>query len=519
MAGSSISVDQNQFCCPACLYLLNDPVTIPCGHSYCMNCITDCFDDDHNTGIYKCLLCRQTFTTRPALSKNIILADMVEKLKTRSQATRPADVECDVCPERNQKAVKSCWECQNSYCQNHLEQHEMFYRGKRHNLTDVNGRLQETTQPQDKNTLEMSASAEQQQVKEIQIQLQQRILKKLKEGHKLREAVMFYKRYAQRAVEDYELIFTELISSIERSRSEVTQLIRDQEKAAVSRAEELLKRLEQEIVDLSIKEAQMQRLSHTDDHINSLLNLQSLSLSGSSDSIIDTSYLSYDDVVKSVTQFRDKLKLFCREETEKISTRVKSIQVIFTPEYETRAEFLQCFRHFTLDANTLNGRLRLSEGNTVVAETGIDWPYPDHPDRFDCWSQVLCKECVSGCCYWEVEWSGNDGVDIAVAYKSIRRKGAGKEVDFGFNSQSWRLFCSPSSYSFAHNNIETELPLVSSSSRIGVYVDHSAGVLSFYSVSDTMNLIHRVQTTFTQPLYPGIGLYNHTTAKLCHPKI
>ncbi len=134
-------------------------------------------------------------------------------------------------------------------------------------------------------------------------------------------------------------------------------------------------------------------------------------------------------------------------------------------------------------------------------------PYPDHPDRFDVYPQVLCRESVSGRCYWEVGWSGHrSGVNISVSYKSISRNGSGYECFFGYNDQSWSLSCSPFSFSFWHNNKETKLP-GPSSCRIGVYVDHSAGTLSFYSVSDTMNLIHTVQTTFTQPLYPGFYVW------------
>uniref|UniRef100_A0A8C1RAW7 B30.2/SPRY domain-containing protein n=1 Tax=Cyprinus carpio TaxID=7962 RepID=A0A8C1RAW7_CYPCA len=167
---------------------------------------------------------------------------------------------------------------------------------------------------------------------------------------------------------------------------------------------------------------------------------------------------------------------------------------------------------FTLDLNTVNKLLRLSENNRVITNTGTLQQYPDHPDRFDVYPQVLCRESVCGCCYWEIERSGC--VYISVSYKSISRKGGGNECVFGGNDQSWSLCCSSSSYSFRHNNIETDLPVESISSRIGVFVDHSAGTLSFYSVSDTMSLIHTVQTTFTQPLYPGFWVYKGSV-KLC----
>ncbi|XP_065106484.1 stonustoxin subunit beta-like isoform X2 [Paramisgurnus dabryanus] len=184
---------------------------------------------------------------------------------------------------------------------------------------------------------------------------------------------------------------------------------------------------------------------------------------------------------------------FCKEEIEKISEKDFSL--------------------FSLDPNTAHRWICLSEENRAAACTDTDQPYPDHPDRFDGCLQVLCSESVSGRCYWEIEWSGY-GVFISVSYKNISRKGKGLGSLFGRNDQSWSLFCCPSGCSFSHNNINTDLPVVSS--KIGVYVDHSAGSLSFYSVSDTTTLIHRVNTTFTKPLYPGFYLYNSSTVKLCH---
>ncbi len=181
----------------------------------------------------------------------------------------------------------------------------------------------------------------------------------------------------------------------------------------------------------------------------------------------------------------------------------------------------------------MNKLLRLSERNRVITVTITDQSYPDHPDRFDYYRQVLCRESVCGRCYWELEWSRC--VFISVSYKSIRRKGWGDECVFGSNDQSWSLFCFPSSYSFIHNNIQTALSVKPISSRIGVYdddddddddirrigvfVDHGAGTLSFYSVSDTMSLIHTVQTTFTQTLYSGFGFrfwfVSGSSVKLC----
>ncbi|XP_056124406.1 tripartite motif-containing protein 16-like [Rhinichthys klamathensis goyatoka] len=561
MAEARISVDQDEFLCPVCLDLLKDPVAIPCGHSYCKICITGFWDQEDEKRVYSCPQCRQTFRPRPALAKNTMLAELVEKLKkTKLPADCYAgagDVQCDVCTGRKHKAVKSCLVCLESYCQTHFDRHEEYFSRKPHKVTEATGRLQEMicqthdkllevfcrtdqkcicvlcTMYEHKNHDTVSAAAQrtekQKQLKETQRSFQQRIQQREKDLQQLREAVESHKRSAHTAVEDSERIFTELIRSIERSRSEATQRIRDQEKTAVSRAEERLERLEQEINDLRRRDAELEQLSHTQDHIRFLQSFQSLSAPPESTDVNDnpfSSLSSFDGVRESVRQLRDRLEDFCKE--KKISDRVTLSNIV----PRTRNDFLQYSHQLNLDLNTVNEHLRLSERNRVINGTYPAQSYPDHPDRFDVYQEVLCRESVCGRCYWEIEWSGS--VCISVSYKSISRKGWGNECVFGSNDQSWSLFCSPSSYSFRHNNIETELPVKPISSRtgvcecnrrtgvcvcysrIGVCVDPSAGTLSFYSVSDTMSLIHTVQTTFTQPLYPGFGVYNSVSSvKLC----
>ncbi|KAI7792831.1 putative tripartite motif-containing protein 16-like, partial [Triplophysa rosa] len=544
------NIPQDKFSCSVCLDLLKDPVTIPCGHSYCMSCITNYWNQDDQRRNYSCPQCRQTFTSRPALNKNVMFAEMVEELKTRLQTAvsdqcyaGPEDVKCDVCTERKYKAVKSCLECLNSYCKNHLQQHENLFKDRRHHLMDPTTKLNEMicskhrkhleiycrtdqecicylcTMDEHKNHDTVTAVAErtekQRVLGETQRNFKQRIQEREKKLQELRDAVNSYKRSAQTAVEDSERIFTELIRSIERSRSEVTQLIRDQEKTAVSPAEGVLKRLEQEIDDLRRRDTELEQLLHTDNHIHFLKRFQCLSAppeSTVSHDITVSSLISFDDVRKSVCQLKEKLEDFCREEIENISDQVSYITIV-PDELKTREEFLQYFRQFTLDFNTVNKYFRLRDGNTSAANIDTVLPYPDHPDRFDVRQQVLCRESVCERCYWEVEWNGDVG--ISVSYKSISRKGRSRESVFGFNDQSWKLYCTEFKCSFCHNNERTDLPVVSSSCRIGVYVDHRAGILSFYSVSDTMTLIHRVQTTFTHPLYPGFYVSKGSTVKVC----
>ncbi|XP_062389539.1 stonustoxin subunit beta-like [Sardina pilchardus] len=187
----------------------------------------------------------------------------------------------------------------------------------------------------------------------------------------------------------------------------------------------------------------------------------------------------------------------------------------------------------TLDPNTAYRNLSLSEGNRKVTRGSQQLPYPDHPERFDYWDQVLCREGLSGhhpgrCdslgqspistgqsgrYYWEAEWSNS--AEVAVAYKSMERKGGGNSSRFGGNAKSWSLECSGNSYSAWHNSKETAIPAPSSrSSRVGVYLDWPAGTLSFYSVSsNTLTHLHTFHSTFTEPLYPGF--WTLSSVSLC----
>uniref|UniRef100_A0A8C7KGX3 NACHT, LRR and PYD domains-containing protein 12-like n=1 Tax=Oncorhynchus kisutch TaxID=8019 RepID=A0A8C7KGX3_ONCKI len=163
----------------------------------------------------------------------------------------------------------------------------------------------------------------------------------------------------------------------------------------------------------------------------------------------------------------------------------------------------------TLDLNTVNRLLSLSEENRKVTWRREEQPYPDHPERFEVWGQVLCREGLTGRCYWEVEWSGIMGAGIGVTYKGISRRGGGADCCLGYNDKSWSLFCYDNSYTACHNNKPTTIDVPSSSShRVGVYLDWPAGTLSFYRASsDTLTHLITFTSTFTESLYPGFRVW------------
>uniref|UniRef100_A0A3P9IDI9 Tripartite motif-containing protein 16-like n=1 Tax=Oryzias latipes TaxID=8090 RepID=A0A3P9IDI9_ORYLA len=415
------------FCCSICLDLLKDPVTIPCGHSYCMKCIQGFWDEEEK--IPSCPQCRKTFTPRPVLVKNFMFAALVDQLKKTGQE--------NICSRHDEVMKMFCRTDQKCICY----------------LCSVDEHRGHDT---------VSAAAErterQRELEESQKQIQQRIQDREKEVKLLQQEVEAINHSADQTVEDSEKIFTEMSRLIQKRSCDVKQQIRSQQQTEVSRVKDLQEELEQEITEMKRRDAELKQLSLTEDH------------------------KKWTNILLTVTH----------------------VDVLLPePEPKSRADFLKYSCQITLDPNTANRQLLLSEENRKVTVMEKSQSDTYHPDRFTDWFQVLSRESLSGRCYWEVERRGT-GVCVAVAYKNISR--SGDESGFGLNDKSWSLVCFPDSFSFNHNSIETSIS-APVPSRVGVYLDHRAGVLSFYSISESMTLLHRVQTTFTQPFYAGLGIW------------
>ncbi|XP_063325653.1 tripartite motif-containing protein 16-like [Pelmatolapia mariae] len=552
MAQKGVQLDRETFSCSICLDLLKDPVTTTCGHSYCRNCIKSHFDEEDRKGIHSCPQCRKTFTPRPVLEKSIMLAELVEQLKKTGLQAAPADncyagpedVACDVCTGRKLKAIKSCLFCLASYCEKHLQPHYDAAPLKKHKLVAPSKKLQENICSRHDEVMKIFCRTDQQSIcfvctmdehkghetvpaaaerteKQKELNIQQRIQEREKDVKLLQQEVEAINGSADKAVEDSEKMFTELIRLIQKRSSDVKQQVRSQQETEVSRVKELQEKLEQEIAELKRKDGELEQLSHTEDHNQFLHNypsLSALSESTHSSSINIRPLRYFEDVTAAVSETRDKLQDILREEWTNISLTVTEEDVLLSPpEPKTRAGFLKYSHEITLDPNTAHRRLFLSQGNRKATFMNQQQSYSDHPDRFTGWYQVLSRESLSGRCYWEVEWRGR-GVFVAVTYKNISRAGSIDECLFGYNNKSWALYWFRESFKFRHNKVQTVLS-GPRSSRVGVYLDHRAGILSFYSVSETMTLLHRVQTTFTQPLYAGLYLFNYgDTAELIKVK-
>ncbi|XP_054888913.1 finTRIM family, member 67 [Poeciliopsis prolifica] len=370
MAQGGVVLDKDQFNCSICLDVLKNPVTIPCGHSYCSDCIQNYWDQDDFLGVFVCPQCRQSFSPRPVLARNTMLTDVVEKFKTTTlQAAsvprdsrclaKADDVECDVCTGRKNKAVKSCLVCLASYCDVHLQPHYESAAFKKHKLVSASKRLQETICPLHDKLLEVYcrtdrrcicylcltdehrghdtvlAEAETQHMKiqlsDMRQSSQLKIQQREKEAQDLRQAVFSLARSARAAAEESDAIFTELIHQIELKRFEVRELIKEQEKTVIGEAEQLLDKIQKEIAELKKNEAELDLLSHTDDPVQFLQSCQSLQASPalSASPLLNTNPgPSFSPVMTAVSDFKGLLQEVCQGGFVSIYEKVKDVTIM-----------------------------------------------------------------------------------------------------------------------------------------------------------------------------------------------
>ncbi|MGH0182569.1 UNVERIFIED_CONTAM: hypothetical protein FKN15_009731 [Acipenser sinensis] len=492
---------EEKFSCSVCLDLFTEPATIPCGHSFCLDCIGSYWNQSDQTGLYSCPQCRETFTPRPALRKSNVIIELVEELKkTRtlsskkeSAAPSPVSAEsggvpCDFCPgEIKRGAVRSCLTCLGSYCEAHLQPHHENAVLKRHALVQPLRDFEQKLCKQHQRLLELYCRTDQscvcvlcqhsnhqdhtvilaereradkqKELGERQAEIENLTEKRMKELETLKQAVESLKLSAQKERAESEQVLSELIRSVERIRTEVGELIGAKEKAAVSRADEQREQLEQEIQELRKRKAEMEQLSATEDHIHFLQSFQSVCAPPAAQQLFDNIDDSFWTLRKAVTRLKDHLEGFWMIELMKATIAAD----------------------VTLDPDTAHPNLILSKGGKQVRIDDERQPLPDNPKRFDNYIYVLGKEgFTSGRHYWEVEVGEKICWRLGVTRESSQRKGS---LQVNPQQGFWTVLRDDECSSFyAATNPVTPLPKILKPRKVGVYLDYEGGQLSFYNL-------------------------------------
>lgn len=540
MAQKTVELDQESFCCSICLNLLEDPVTIPCGHSYCMACIQRYWEEKL---LHSCPQCRHAFSPRPVLLKNTMLAVLVDQLKRLGrQAPEDSfagegDVACDVCAGPKQKAVKSCLVCLVSYCGQHLQPHYESATFQKHRLVEPRRTLQDHICPRHNEVMRMFCRTDQQlvcylcpvdehkghnavsaaveravrqkELEELQENIKQMIQVREADFQVLEEEVEAVNRSADKAVDDIDAFFAELLQLLEKRCSDGRQQVRSMQDSEVSHARGLQESLQKDMAKLRRWNEELKELLLTEDHNHFLHNYPSASTWEDIFIRLEVRPLKhFEDLTDGLSKVQEKLQSLLGEDWSNLSDTAIAPEVApsLPPQPEVRADFLKYACSLSMDPNSAHPMLVLSDCDRRATFMSFAQPCPAHSDRFLFYYQALSRESMSGRSYWELTRKGR--VYVAMSYRSIPRELFNGDSGLGSNEQSWALQCEKGTYVFYHNNTSTPVGGVGSS-RIGVYLDYSAGILSFYSVTHTMTLLHSVRTKFTEPLHAGIRFYNN----------
>ncbi|KAF4083734.1 hypothetical protein AMELA_G00120040 [Ameiurus melas] len=465
-AGESSSLlTEEQLQCSICLEVFTDPVTTPCGHSFCNSCLTQSWDTSQ---YYYCPFCKEKFAKRPQIKINITLKKNADRIKKKTVSDK-SQVLCDFCTGVKQKALKSCLDCGVAFCLSHLDLHNNIVKNKKHKVINAVENLEKYICQQHERNLEMFCRDDQKCVCRIctvtdhknhnvipleeesgerktclggkRTELQQMIQERLKKIEEINHSAELSKRNTKKEKSDSIEVFTTLIRSIERSQAELLEVMEEKQKAAEKQAEGLIKKLQKEISVLRRRDTELEQLSHTDDHLNLLQIYPSLCIAPHT---------------KNWTEIR-------------INTELSVLDV------KTTVTRLQ---------QTLNEKLSrmLNEKLKEMVPTELK-RIQQYAGRF----------------YYEVQVSRKTMWSLGVVKESVNRK---EEVTLTPQDGFWTMALRKGNEYKACDDNHISLSLREKPQKVGVFVDYDEGLVSFYDVDARSHIYSFTGQSFTEKLYP-----------------
>ncbi|XP_026122456.1 zinc finger protein RFP-like isoform X1 [Carassius auratus] len=509
--------------CSVCLDVFTDPVSTPCGHNFCKSCLNQCWEKSQQC---RCPLCKETFSKRPDIKINTALREVAQLFQKKPSLSK-SEVLCDVCDERKKKALKSCLLCQASYCETHLEFHHKIYL-KKHKLMDpvenINDYIcQKHERPlelfcRDDQTrvcvfctdgdhkthntvpLEEECKVKKTQLMRTQKATQQNIQDRIEKIQGIKYFAKLRKKSTEREKAASVELFSDLIHSIERSQTELLEMMEEMQKAAEKQDEELIQELQQEITELKLRKTELDHLLHTENHLQLLQidpSLCSPPHTRNRPEISMNTDVSVETLRRALTQLQETLD-------QKLSqTVLRKMQ--------------QYAVDVTLDPDTAHPKLILPNDGKQVRHGDIEHKLPDYPERFDKCASVLGKEgFLSGRFYFEVQVKGKNMWDLGVARESINRKGKIRVCpENGF----WTVALRNGDEYWACTDSYVLLSLRVKPQKVGVFVDYEEGLVSFCDVESRSHIYSFTGQSFTNRLCSYFCPFPDDTGKDSAPMI
>ncbi|XP_056145751.1 E3 ubiquitin-protein ligase TRIM39 isoform X3 [Lampris incognitus] len=531
MASAGSLLSEDQFLCPICLDVFTQPVSTPCGHNFCRDCIKGYWESSELT---QCPMCKHTFYQRPELKVNTFISEVAAQFR-RSLEMKPenegassstvdqplshlGEVPCDVCSGKTVRAFKSCLDCLASYCHTHLEPHQILGTFKKHRLINPVMSMQDRVCKRHERLLESFCNTDQKfvcqvclkrhhrghrtvsietesQVKRtlitrMEAEVQQMIQDRMQKVDEMTHAMLLSRRNTEQEIEESLQIFAAFLRLIQRGQAEVVEAIEGRQQEDERRVKEVIEELEQEITKLRQRSRELEQLSHTEDHLHLLKSFMSYPKPPATKDWSGTSAES----ILYVGTVRRAVRRTGSHLEEKLKSEVKRLCEM---ELE-RAR--RCTVDVTLDPDTAHPKLVLSKNRKEVHHGDVCLRPSDKPERFYPGISVLGKEGFStGRFYYEVQVKGKTEWDIGVGRQSVNRKGGNTlSPEGGY----WTLGMRSGKEYWALANPPIALPLQEKPQRVGVYVDTEAGQVSFYNVDARSHIYSFTGCSFGERLFP-----------------
>ncbi|XP_077935761.1 E3 ubiquitin-protein ligase TRIM21-like [Gasterosteus aculeatus] len=519
MSAASNLQSEDQFLCSICLDVFTDPVTTPCGHNFCMNCINEHWNtSDQNL----CPMCNKDFITRPDLRVNTFISEMVVQFRqsaqqkassssSEQQESKPGEVPCDVCTGTKVKALKSCLACLVSYCETHLEPHLTVSRLKRHQLMDPVENLEGRMCTKHNKPLELFCKSDQTcvcmlctvldhkmhdvvpleeeyeekkvELKKTEAEIQQMIQKRRVKIQEIKHSVDLSEEDAGREKAEGVQVFTDLMESVGRGLKELLKTIEEKQEATKKQAKAFIRELEEEISELMKRSAEVEQLSLSEDHLH-LLQSSNIHQPPPTKDWTEVSVCpSYEGtVVRAVSQLEETLS----KKMKKWFAEMKRVQMFAVD--------------LTLDPETAHCELILSDDGKQVKCGDVEKNLPNNPERFSSWLCVLTKQSFSsGRFYFELQVEGKTHWFLGVIRESVDRKGL---ISLSPQNGYWIIWLINGNEYKASDDPPVVLSVKSGPQKVGVFVDYEEGLVSFYDVEAAALIYSFTGCSFTEKLFP-----------------
>ncbi|KAL3999799.1 hypothetical protein ACER0C_007570 [Sarotherodon galilaeus] len=533
MSAASCLLSEDQFLCSICLDVFTDPVSTPCGHNFCKNCISQHWDISERC---QCPVCKKVFQTRPELHTNTFISDMVSQFRRKvsssgseQQAAKTGEVPCDICTGTKLKALKSCLVCLASYCQTHLEPHLTASRLKRHQLIDPEENLEGRMCVKHDQPLELFCKTDQTCVCMLcsVIDHKTHAFVPLREEYEGKKFVPLREEYEgpkselvkteaeiQQMIQKTRLkiqeikeekaegvqVFTALKESVDRCLNELIKEIEDKQETTEKQAEGFIKDLEQEISELMKRSSEVEQLSHSKDHLHLLQSFSSLKAAPTTKDWTETLRRRMNELIK---EMEDK-----QETTEKQDEERQLIHSTILLGVHARHKVLSMLSKVdvTLDPDTAHPELIVSDDGKQVQRSDNRKECPHNPKRFSKFVCVLGKQSFSsGRFYFEVQVKDKTKWILGVVRESVNRK----EAITPSPEKGYWTVAEHKNICVALDKPQVHLSLQSVPEKVGVFVDYEEGLVSFHDVDHATLVYSFTGCSFMEKLcplfYPGVN--------------